>query len=156
MLLILWHFVLLIRVTQNSTQLSLYNYISMTQLRCLFLWLDTDSVSIYLPEMSFEINIPLRWFVKFTSLILKCHVSLIQSQSRGDNVYMDAGTSSPFPVTAYYNKHLRGLKVKHQGWVLKFCTMMAFASTDSLNSWYLFLAMWIARNNAEIKYANLF
>lgn len=53
--------------------------------------------------------------MKFMSLILKCHIALTQSQSRGDKIYMDARTSSPFPVTAYYSKHLGELKVKHQG-----------------------------------------
>lgn len=69
------------------------------------------------------------------SLILKCHVALIQSQSRGDKICMDAGTSSPFPVTANYSKHLRELKVKHQGLSLEVVYYGCFCShRASLNS----------------------
>lgn len=32
------------------------------------------------------------------SLVLKYQITVIQSQSRGDNAYMDAGTPLPFPL----------------------------------------------------------
>lgn len=68
---------------QNCTQLSFSNYISMTQLKLLVLWLDTDNVSICWPQMSFEINVPLRWFVIFMPLVVKSQITLTQSQNRG-------------------------------------------------------------------------
>lgn len=85
----------------------------MAQLRCLALWLNANHVSLHWPQSNFEINIPLRCFVNF--LVLKCYITLIQSESRGDKIYMVAGTSSPLLVMAYDSKHLGELEVKKQG-----------------------------------------